>query len=317
MLKRKLDPPSEPTIPAFYGLPKIHKPKPIPLRPIVSCVGSVTYNLAKFAAGILRPLIGQSPHYVRNTIEFVDKIKNIRLFDSEILTFYDVTALFTSNPADSAVDVIRQKLTDDPTLPDRTNLSIDQIVEITELCLTTTYFSYKGLFYKQISGCAMGSPLSPIVAKLYMEAFETSVLEEYGGIKPKLWLHFVDDTFVILDKRAGEDFFKFINNKDPNIKFTQEACIDNKIAFLDCLVSIQENGSLKTEVYRKPTHTDHYLRFDSNHPLIHKLGVIRTLFHHGDTIISDPNLIPKERNHIKQSLRKCGYPGTGSRDIGI
>ena len=48
-----------------------------------------------------------------------------------------------------------------------------------------------------------------------MEAFETSVLEEYGGIKPKMWLRFVDDRFVILDKRAGEDFFRFINNKDP------------------------------------------------------------------------------------------------------
>ena len=82
MLKRKLDPPSEPTIPAFYGLPKIHKPKPIPLRPIVSCIGSITYNLAKFVAGILRPLVGQLPHYLRNTMEFVDKIKNIRQFDS-------------------------------------------------------------------------------------------------------------------------------------------------------------------------------------------------------------------------------------------
>ena len=52
---------------------------------------------------------------------------------------------------------------------------------------------------------------------------------------------------------------------------------------------------------------DHYLRFDPNHPVVHKLGVIRTLFHRGDTIISDPNLVQKERDHIKQSLRKCGY----------
>ena len=48
--KRKLDPPSEPTVPAFYGLPKIHKPDPIPVRPIVSSIGSVTYKLAKHAA---------------------------------------------------------------------------------------------------------------------------------------------------------------------------------------------------------------------------------------------------------------------------
>ena len=116
MLKRKLDPPSESTILAFYGLPKIHRPKLILFRPIVSCIGSITYRLAKFAAGILCPLVGQSPHYVCNTMEFVVKNKNIRLYDSEILTSYDVLAQFTSIPANFTVNIIRQQLTDDPTL---------------------------------------------------------------------------------------------------------------------------------------------------------------------------------------------------------
>ena len=116
MLKRKLDPPSESTILAFYGLPKIHRPKLILFRPIVSCIGSITYRLAKFAAGILCPLVGQSPHYVCNTMEFVVKNKNIRLYDSEILTSYDVLAQFTSIPADFTVNIIQQQLTDDPTL---------------------------------------------------------------------------------------------------------------------------------------------------------------------------------------------------------
>ena len=60
-LKYRLTPPTEPSVPAFYGLPKVHKPEPIPVRPIISSIGSVTYNLAKHAAKIIGPLVGQSP----------------------------------------------------------------------------------------------------------------------------------------------------------------------------------------------------------------------------------------------------------------
>ena len=64
--KRKLDPP-ELTIPAFYGLPKIHKPEPIPLRPIVRSIDSVMYNLANYATSVLGPLLGTTPHHIENT----------------------------------------------------------------------------------------------------------------------------------------------------------------------------------------------------------------------------------------------------------
>ena len=56
---------SEPIVPAFYGLPKIHKPDPVPVRPIVSSIGSVTYNIAKYVAEILDPLVGKTKHHVK------------------------------------------------------------------------------------------------------------------------------------------------------------------------------------------------------------------------------------------------------------
>ena len=146
-LKRILDPPSEPTIPAFYGLPKVHKPEPVPLRPIVSCIHSVTYNLAKFAARILGPLVGRSLHHVRNTKDFVDKIKGLQLPDTETIISFDVTALFTSIPVEAALQAVKYKLLHDSTLEKRTNLSVKQLVDIVDLCLSTTYFSYGGVFY--------------------------------------------------------------------------------------------------------------------------------------------------------------------------
>ena len=66
-VKYNLIPPTEPSVPAFYGLPNIHKSDPIPLRPIVSSIGSVTYNLAKHLTKILSPLVGQSVHHVTDT----------------------------------------------------------------------------------------------------------------------------------------------------------------------------------------------------------------------------------------------------------
>jgi len=154
----------------------------------------------------------------------------------------------------------------------------------------------------------MGSAVSPIVVNLYMEKFEQQVLSDYPGKPPRLWLRFVDDTFIILDKSETTSFFEYINGVDTNIKFTQEECVNDKLAFLDCLVHRNRDGTLISTVYRKPTHTDHYLQFDSHHPLIHKLGVIRTLHYRADTVVSNSQSIAEEKDHIQESLGNCGYP---------
>ncbi|XP_072014754.1 uncharacterized protein [Amphiura filiformis] len=287
----------------------MHKPDPIPVRPIISSIGSVTYNLAKNAAKTIGPLVGKSPHHLINTQDFVKKIRDTSVDDNEIITSYDVSALFTSIPPDDAIKVVKDFLSEDTTLSERTDLTVEQIVELVTICLKTTYFSYDNKYFIQQYGCAMGSAVSPIVVNLYMEKFEQHVLSSYPGKPPKLWLRFVDDTFIIIDKSESESFFNFINQVDPNIKFTQEECVDNKLAFLDCLVHLNSDGTLNSTVYRKPTHTDHYLQFDSHHPLIHKLGVIRTLQYRADTVISNSEDIPEEKDHLQKALGNCGYPG--------
>ena len=120
--------------PKFYGLPMIHKPD-TPLRPIVSSCGSVTYGVAKELAKILKPLVGKFPHHINCTQDFVEQGKHITLAPGECLSFYDVSALFTSVPIDPALKIIKDLLVKDPTLKDRTVIGIVDIILLLEFCL--------------------------------------------------------------------------------------------------------------------------------------------------------------------------------------
>ena len=112
--------------PKFYGLPKIYKVG-TPLRPIVSSMGSITYGVAKELAGIICPLVGQSQHHLKNTQHFIQKIQQVTLQPGEVISSYDVKALFTSIPVDPGIIIVKQRLTQDPSLPQRTQMSIPQI----------------------------------------------------------------------------------------------------------------------------------------------------------------------------------------------
>ena len=157
--------------PKFYGLPKIHKPD-TPLRPIVSSCGSATYGVAKELAKILKPLVDKSPHHINSTQDFVEQVKYITLAPGECLSSYDVSVLFTSVPVDPALNIIKDLLVKDHTLKKRTVMEVGDIILLLEFCLKNTYLSFQGQFYEQVEGAAMGSPVSPIVANLYMVYLE-------------------------------------------------------------------------------------------------------------------------------------------------
>jgi len=156
-------------VPKFYGLIKVHKAA-APLRPIVSGIGSVTYELAKFVAGIIAPLIGKTDCH-KNTQSFVDKIKDIHVKPDESLVSFDVTALFTSIPVSKTVEIIQDRLEKDKTWKtgDAENLEVEQVIRLLRFCLDTTYFTFRDNLYQQQDGCAMGSPCSPLSANAYME----------------------------------------------------------------------------------------------------------------------------------------------------
>ena len=142
----------------------------------MSSCGLVTYGAVKELTQILNPLVGKSSHHINRTQDFVELVKNVTLLPGECHSFYDVTALFTSVPVDSTLVIIKDLLEKDPTCKERTVMSVGDIALLLNFCLKNTYFSFQGQFYEQDEGAAMGSPVSPIVANLYMEYFEHKAL---------------------------------------------------------------------------------------------------------------------------------------------
>ena len=162
--------------------------------------------------------------------------------------------------------------------------------------------------YEQVEGAAMGSPLSPIVANLYMEDFEMRALNT-APQPPLMWKRFADDTCVIIKATQQQSFLNHINSIDKNIQFTsEEPRPDGAIPFLDILLTPGEDGKITTSVFRKPIHTDLYMQWDSNHAISSKYSVIGTLHYRANTICSSPELLQQEEQHLKKVLTRCKYP---------
>ena len=109
------------------------------------------------------------------------------------------------------------------------------------------------------------SPISAVIANLYMEVFEEQAIESTTQ-KPKIWKHYVDETITILDRSYVGCLLQHLNSQQPTIRFTMETEKDNKIVFLDSSVTREPYRRLTTSIHRKPTHTNQYLGHDSHHP---------------------------------------------------
>ena len=154
----------------------------------------------------------------------------------------------------------------------------------------------------------MGSPISPLVANLFMEEFEFK--GHSAAPHPMcLLLRFLDATLVIHKAEHSTQLLHHINLQDPNIQFTvEEQGTDGSIPFLDTKVTPGPNNTMHTKVYRKPTHTDQHLHWDSNHFITAKNSIYNMLAHRTKVVSSTPEDLAKKHDHLRKGLMACQFP---------
>ena len=253
----------------FYILPKIHKPH-IPGRPICSSNNHPTERISEFVDHHIRKYVTSLPSYVRDTQDFINKIKALGpLSEDTLLVTMDVTSLYTSIPNQQGINAVLEHINADPTAL----IPPNHMEKLMELILNKNHFEFNGKLYLQIGGTAMGTRFAPSFANLFMGNFEHNLLQLYD--KPiKLWLRFIDDIFLVFEH--GEDelkrFVNLANSLVDSIKFTEEHSLDS-IVFLDTrVIKDPKIHTLYTTLYLKPTDTRDFLHFSSSHPRRQKTG---------------------------------------------
>ena len=162
----------------FYGRLKLHKESK-PLRPVVSTCGTATYDLAKWLSKTLRQLVGSSGRILKDTKDLVEVMDEVALSGEEVLMSFDVKSLFTSIPVDEAIIICEARSKGDDKLEKRTKMNVGTIVKLLQFCLKSTEFVHGGVYvHKQLDGVAMGSPVSPVVADIFMDELEKKAFEE-------------------------------------------------------------------------------------------------------------------------------------------
>ena len=267
----------------FYLLPKIHKPKPkwpfpdrMPEgRPIVSDCGSESYRVSQFIDYFVRPVSVCHPSFIKDTYDFVAKIRNQHIPKGAFLVTGDVTSLYTNMNIDRTLDVTRSALQRHPT-PGRPD---SYILRLLELTMRNNDINFDGQWYLQICGTAMGKNYAPGLADLYLEKFDEEAMHGHT-IQPLLFSRFLDDTFFVWlgTEQQLRDFELFLNTIIPGIKITLNWSQES-VNFLDVTIyklHTPTDDELRTKVYFKDTDTHQLLHKTSFHPPHTTKGILKS-----------------------------------------
>lgn len=173
------------------------------------------------------------------------------------------------------------------------SIIVDILVKKNRNPVKQNYFTFNKKIYRQTSGLSMGSPLSPLLAEVFMSNFEETILSSNQAKQQlKFWYRYVDDVLICFDgtSRQLNAFLELTNSWNPKIQFTLETETNNNINFLD--LSIKRTPTkLEFNIYRKPTYSDITIPADSLHPWCHKAAAYHSLINRALKIpLSEDNL---------------------------
>ena len=301
----------------FYLLPKIHKEKtkwPNPKmpegRPIVSDCDSESSRVAEYIDSFVNPLAVKNFSYIKNSYEFVSKIRHKACPPGYLIVTGDVKALYTNMNIARIIQVVTDEFKANPD-PHRPDLEILQLLELT---LYNNDFTFNNQQYLQIHGCAMGKKYSPGLAGLYMKYFDECAVNNFE-IKAEYYFRFLDDIHFLWGGGEAKllEYQKFLNQLIPDIEVTLEYSPVG-LPFLDTFVYSFDN-KLETKIFFKPTDTHQLLQRDSYHPPHVCKGILKSQLIRFKRISSKYTDYVETCNTLFSFLKNRGYSSSNFRKL--
>ena len=190
------------------------------------------------------------------------------------------------------------------------NWITSELCDLIKLCTNQNSFVFNGKHYKQLDGLAMGSPLSPVLAEIYMDNFEKLLFCNKNPLLKNIvkWYRYVDDVFCVWQGtlRQLSQFLTVLNSQDKHIKFTMETEEEGVLNYLDMSIRII-NHKFDFAIYRKKCYSDSIIHERSRHHIQQKTAALKSLIHRVCHIPMSESSMANELRTIKDIAVNNGY----------
>ena len=149
----------------LYGLPKVHK-KGVPMRPILSSIGTCGYNIAKFLVPFLQ-LLTINDYTIKDSFSFVEEITSLTTNSHITMASFNIKSLFTNVPLCETIDIVADALYDVLDMP-VLSLNKNFFKTLLKLSVRDVLFFFNNVLYSQINGVGMGNPLGLTLANAFL-----------------------------------------------------------------------------------------------------------------------------------------------------
>ena len=302
-------------IPAFYCLIKTHKDGPqLKVRPIISNKNGPSMRLSWLLSRLLKPLLNTVPAHLENSMQLIEDIRGLESRGGANFVYpfsLDVVALYTSIPPAEAINAVKEKLQGDANNQHIRPFSPQQVADMLGVIFKNSFLTFNGMVFKQIGGLPMGNSVSGILAILYMDALEKTVLNSCRNIG--LYRRYVDDVLLITTtKEEAEGIFKKFNEHTPEIQFEIEHPEEKdgirSLALLDFELRLGEDSKASFSFYKKAAKRDIFPHFSSAMPLTTKNASILNEVKRISERCTDEQDRAAKLSDFQKVLNNRGYP---------
>jgi hypothetical protein len=284
----------------FYCLQKIHKQQhPIPGRPIASAPSTITYHTSIYLNNLLQPILASIPTICKSSSDALRSLTSQSFPPTSILFTADVKALYPSIPTALGLDSIKSIL---ELSHQFTTIRINFIIKLMQWVLTHNFICFEDNIYLQIEGTAMGTPMAPTYAIIFMYAIERKHLRQ-----ALFYVRYIDDIFAIFTSVTHiTEFVDKFNSIVPERLQLESIVYGQESIFLDLKFKL-DNGKLAYEIYQKPYNTFAYIPTSSDHhPSVFRSFVLEELKRYYRNC-SDFSKFTASANAFKIRLQNRGY----------